>query len=172
MGTYADHGDTEQVFYGPGNFPETVQKLSLHILTFRLTLNARDPLVNIQLLHLIHHIGRGNKSIHIQIHRGGKLLRRTDPLKLLDGIAQHPAVQIIAYRLHMPVLPCSQEISGPPDLQIPHGNPKTASQIGKLLNSGQSLFRNFLKHLVPAVHQKRIGGAVAAPHPAPELIKL
>ena len=72
----------------------------------------------------------------------------------------------------MSVLAFSQHITGPADLQIPHGNFKSGPQFRKFLDSRQTLLCHFFQHFIPFVHQKCIGGPVAASYPPPQLIQL
>ena len=72
----------------------------------------------------------------------------------------------------MPVLFASQEISGTPDLQIPHCDAETASQLRKFPDRRQTFFRHFAQHLIPAVHQKGVSSPAGSSDSSPELVKL
>ena len=43
----------------------------------------------------------------------------------------------------MPVLSGAQQITGAPDLEIPHGDLKPGTKFCKLLDRGKTLFGNF-----------------------------
>ena len=78
---------------------------------------------------------------------------------------KHLAVQIISNRLHVTALFGSQQISGSPDLQVPHGNLKSAAQIRILPDGSQSFFRHLFEHFVSAVHKKRIRRTIGSADP-------
>ena len=66
----------------------------------------------------------------------------------------------------------SQQISGSPDLQVPHGNLKSAAQIRILPDGSQSFFRHLFEHFVSAVHKKRIRRTIGSADPPAQLIQL
>ena len=72
----------------------------------------------------------------------------------------------------MPALSLTQQIAGPPDLKIPHGDLDPRSQIRKLADGGQPFLRHFLKKLIPPVQEKCISHPVGAAHTPPQLIEL
>ncbi len=72
----------------------------------------------------------------------------------------------------MPVLLCPQQVSGSTDFQIPHGDLKSASQVGKLPNRMETLLSHFFEHFISPVHQKRIRRPVGSSDAPPELVEL
>ena len=65
-----------------------------------------------------------------------------------------------------------KQVSCPADLQIPHGNLKSAAQLGKFPDGMQTFFRNFLQHFVAAVHQEGIGRPIGTADTPAQLIEL
>ena len=165
--------DGEKVLYGSRWFPEAVHQLLQHIVPLLLGLDTGDPLVNIQLLHLVFDIALGDKSVHIQVNGRFKFFLLL-PLALLFfyRLIEHLTVEIIADRLHVAVLLRSQQVSGSPDLQIPHRDLEAAAKIRKFPDRMKTLLRHFFQHFISLIHEEGVGGTVGTAHPAPELIEL
>ena len=72
MGT--DQRNPKKISHRLRNLTKAVKKLLPHIIALPLVLNPRYPLIDIQLLHLVHNIGRRDVSVHIQIHKGIEVL--------------------------------------------------------------------------------------------------
>ena len=129
MGQNPEQGDAQQVIHRFGHLSEPVKQFFLHILALGMGFHTGDPLVNIQLLLLVHNIGRRDKGIRLQLHGCSEVHNALFPLKVLHRFIEHLTVKIIPNGLHMAMLLAAQEISGPPDFQIPHGDFKPAAQI-------------------------------------------
>ena len=75
VGRHPDQRDAQQVVHGLWDLPEAVQQLVLHIVPLLHALDACDPFVDIQLLHLVYDIGRRDEGVHVQIDEGREILR-------------------------------------------------------------------------------------------------
>ena len=164
--------NSQQIQHCFRRLPKPVDQFFQHIIILLLGLNPCNALINIQLLEFIADVGIRNKSIHIQINGSLEVFHSMNTLCLLDRLAKHFTVKIIAHCVHMPMLLCSQQISSPSKLQVTHGDLESTSQICKLTDSRKSFFRHLPKHGVPSVHQKRIRRPVGTSDPASQLIKL
>ena len=163
---------THKIHDGLRRFSVTVQKLADHLIRLLMRLDPCDSLIDIQLLSLLRDVALRDKGIHGQIYRRLEVRLFSSALCLTDSLIEHFAVQIVADRLHMAGLLRSQKISGAADLQIPHGDLHTASELRELTDRVKPLLRILLEHLVPAIHQKSIGVAVRPSDPPAKLIQL
>ncbi len=152
MGMGTDQRDAQQIFRRLGYLPETVQQLFPHVVAFLFILDPRDPLIDVQLLHLIDDVRGRDIGVRLQIDTRIEIFDRGNPLEILHRLIQHLAVQIIPYRLHVAVLLCAKQISRSPDLQVAHGNLKAATKLRKLLDRSQSFLRDLLEHFVSFIH--------------------
>ena len=172
MCSHTDQSNAQQIVHRFRYFSKTVKQLILHIIPLFQVLNAGNSLVNIQLLGLIHNISAGNKSIHIKIYHSSEICNRRNALQILHCFVQHLAIHVITYSFHMTMLPHTQQIARTTDFQISHGNLKATSQIRKFLDCRQTFFCNLFQHLIPLIHQERIGSPVGTSHTTAQLIKL
>ena len=157
---------------GLRRFSVTVQKLADHLIRLLMRLDPCDSLIDIQLLSLLRDVALRDKGIHRQIYRRLEVRFFFSSLRLTDSLIEHFAVQIVADRLHMAGLLSSQKISGTADLQIPHGDLHAASELRELTDRVKPLLRILPEHLVPAIHQKRIGVSIRPSDPSAKLIQL
>ena len=67
-----------------------------------------------------------------------------DSLQILHRLIQHFAVEVVSYGFHVAMLAHPQQIPGPTDLQVSHGNFETAAQICEFLDRRQPFLRYFL----------------------------
>ena len=65
-----------------------------------------------------------------------------------------------------------QQITGAPDLQVPHGNFKTRPQFRKITDGLQPLGRYLAEGFVLPVHKVSIGKTGRTPYPPPHLVQL
>ena len=63
---------------------------------------------------------------------------------LLHGnrLAEQLDVHVVAYRFHMPVLLRAQQITGAPNLQVPHGDLEAGTELGEFADRGKPAFRD------------------------------
>ena len=72
----------------------------------------------------------------------------------------------------MSVLDPAQDAPRSPDLQIPHGDTVSASQVSELADGSKPFYSLFFEDLSSFVHQKSIGGAACPAHASPQLVQL
>ena len=172
MGNRFESGNCQQILHGLRRLSKTVNQFFEHFLRFLIRFNSGDPLIHIQFLRLICNICGRNKCIRPDINGSLKLFGRCFSPGFFHRFVKHLAVQIISNRLHVTALFGSQQISGSPDLQVPHGNLKSAAQIRILPDGSQSFFRHLFEHFVSAVHKKRIRRTIGSADPPAQLIQL
>ena len=95
-----------------------------------------------------------------------------DTLCLLDCLTEHLAVKVIPYCIHMPMLFCSQKISGASEFQITHCNLESTSQICIFSNRRKSFFCSLFQHRIPAIHKECISSPIWTSDSSTKLIQL
>ena len=83
---------------------------------------------------------------------------------------QELAIKVISDRFHMPMLFTAQQIAGPPDLQVAHGDSDAAAKFRILTDGSKAFLRHLAEHPVSAVHQESIGRPAGPSDPAAQLI--
>ena len=66
----------------------------------------------------------------------------------------------------------TQQVTGAPDLQIPHGDFEAGAELGKFPDGVEPLFRHLGELFIPLKGEIRVSVAVGPAHTAPELVQL
>jgi len=90
----------------------------------------------------------------------------------VDGIIQHLAVQLIPHGGDMPTLFGAEYVARPANFQVPHGDTKTRSQIGILLDGLEPPGRRFGHGFAPRKEQVTIGPVFIPPNPSAKLVQI
>ena len=117
------------------------------------------------------------RDVGIQLHfdhriRRNGFIRVSAVLEGVDGLFQQPAVQVEAHPGDLSVLFGPQQVPGPPDLQVPHGNLEAGPQFRKVPDGLEPFLGNFTEHPILFVQEIGIGQPGGPAHPSPHLVQL
>ena len=119
--------------------PEAVHQLLFHFVHLGDLGAARQLLVQGHALEAVLDVFLGHEGVLGELDFRVEGRQDLGPLHLLHGLAQHAVVGLEAHRRDVPALLQPQDVAGPADLQVAHGDLEAAAQVGELLQGIQAL---------------------------------
>jgi hypothetical protein len=136
-----------------------------------------EPPVQLELLGLVGHVVVGKVRFDRQVDHGLRLLDDGPAvlaarLLLLDGLGEHPAVEVEPDRRHMPGLLGTEDVARAPDLEVGERDLEPGAELGRVEDRLEALAGFVGEALAPPVEQVGVGAPARSAHPAAELVQL
>ena len=165
--------DVHQPLHAAGRVAVPVNQLIQHVPGVLPVGDGRNPLVRLDAPRRVGDVFLRQIGVHCNVHQAVALVRRRGlAFSGGDGLVEHLHIQLIAHRLHVPVLAVPQKAARAADLEIPHGDAEPRPETGELPDGRKPLGRHLGQHLVPLEGEVGVGLAVGPPHPPADLVQL
>ena len=172
-GQQPDLGNGEEHLRGNGQRAEAVHEFLRYALDFGRGAGARDALVQRDAREAVLDVVLGEVGVHAQFHAGlHGLVERASAAKGLDGLLDEADIGLKADFGDEAVLLLAQEVAGPADFEVAHGELVAAAEVGELLE-GLQAGHGFLRNLAAGGDdEESLREHAAAPDAAAHLVKL
>ncbi len=134
--------------------------------------NARQAAINFNLLFLARHIITRQNSRPGQIDGHFEVRLDGHVLQAAHRIFQKMAIQLVADGSNMPALLNAENIAGPPDFQVAHGNLEARPELGELFNRLEATAGIRRDGAIAVEHEVGIGAMFITANPAAKLMQI